>query len=48
MQFRAAQVVQVSGCARYYGPLEVTVTVRQIPLVTAACGTWGGTAGTIE
>jgi hypothetical protein len=32
-------------CVQPTGLLELTVTVRRIPLVTAACGTRGGTAG---
>jgi hypothetical protein len=33
-----------TACAQHHGPLEATVTVRQIPLVTALYGTCG-TAG---
>jgi hypothetical protein len=29
-----------TACAQHHGPLEVTVSVRQIPLVTATYGTW--------
>src|SRR5215217_296451 len=29
-----------AACAQHHGPLEATVTVRQIPPVTTAYGTW--------